>query len=215
MGVHPEFPKSPYAELFPEQRWFPGAEELRAKAYERLLPPLVARIRDEVYEWRKAGYEGASDTSKALLRWWFTQEHPLEGDDGATETFRYSFAQREAVETVIWLHDVRKARDKFDLLRFDASGAVSPKMFDEQILPDNGYHGHNWRDDFQITLHIQDEVRAHPPTGNIFLTNIHRVFLGDVREPSLDDPDLRDYFLAPFGQKPSARLPTRRRIWAR
>ncbi len=273
MGVHPEFPKSPYAELIPEQRWFPAAEELRAKAYERLLPPLVARIRDEVYEWRKAGYEGASDTSKALLRWWFAQEHPFEGDDGATETFRYYFAQREAVETVIWLHDVRKARDKFDLLRFDASGAVSPKMFDEQwpryvvkmatgagktkvlslliawsyfhklyepdstlsrnflliapniivldrlradfdglkiffgdpILPDNGYRGHNWRDDFQITLHIQDEVRAHPPTGNIFLTNIHRVFLGDVPEPSLADDDLRDYFLAPFGRKPSGK----------
>ena len=154
------------------------------------------------------------------------------------------------METVIWLHDVRKARDKVDLLGFDASGAVSPKMFDEQwpryvvkmatgagktkvlslliawsyfhklygptrppsrnflliapniivldrlradcdglkiffgdpVLPDNGYNGHNWRDDFQITLHIQDEVRAHPPTGNIFLTNIHRAFLGDIRE---------------------------------
>ena len=45
--------------------------------------------------------------------------------------FRYYFAQREAVETVIWLHDVRGARDKYDLLRFDASGAVSSNMFDE------------------------------------------------------------------------------------
>lgn len=24
MGVHPEFPKSPYAEPIPEQRWFPA-----------------------------------------------------------------------------------------------------------------------------------------------------------------------------------------------
>lgn len=39
-------------------------------------------------------------------------------------------------------------------------------------------------------------------TGNLFLTNIHRVYLGDVREPSLDDEDLRDYFLDPFGPKP-------------
>ena len=39
-------------------------------------------------------------------------------------------------------------------------------------------------------------------TGNFFLTNIHRVFLGDVVDPSLEDEDLRDYFLAPFGPKP-------------
>ena len=42
-------------------------------------------------------------------------------------------------------------------------------------------------------------------TGNIFLTNIHRVYLGDVPEPSLDDDDLRDYFLAPFGSKPAGK----------
>jgi type III restriction enzyme len=53
-----------------------------------------------------------------------------------------------------------------------------------------------------VALHIQDEVRIVRPTGNIFLTNIHRVYLGDVPEPSLDDDDLRDYFLAPFGNRP-------------
>jgi type III restriction enzyme len=42
-------------------------------------------------------------------------------------------------------------------------------------------------------------------TGNIFLTNIHRVFLGDVTDPSLEDDDLRDYFLDPFGPKPVGR----------
>ncbi len=62
--------------------------------------------------------------------------------------------------------------------------------------------GRNWRDDFQIALHIQDDVRIVRPTGNIFLTNIHRVYLGDVPDPSLEDDDLRDYFLAPFGPKP-------------
>ena len=61
---------------------------------------------------------------------------------------------------------------------------------------------HNWRDDFQIALHIQDDVRVVRPTGNIFLTNIHRVYLGEVPEPSLDDDDTRDYFLEPFGATP-------------
>ena len=270
MALHPEFPKSPYAELLPVQRWFPAAEELRSTAYEKLLPPLVAKIRDEVSAWRAAGYAGASSTSRALLNWWFETEHLVEQADGTLAPFRYYFAQREAVETVIWLHDVRKVRDKFDLLRFDASGAVSTNMFDEDwpryvvkmatgagktkvlslliawsffhklyetdstlsrnflliapniivldrlradfdglriffndpILPDNGYEGRNWRDDFQLTLHIQDDVRVVRETGNLFLTNIHRVYLGDVREPSLDDDDLRDYFLDPFGSKP-------------
>ncbi len=270
MAIHPELPESPYAVLLPEHRWFPAAEELREKSYEKLLPPLVAKVRSEVKAWRDTGYAGASSTSRALLRWWFETEHLVEQSDGSLLPFRYYFAQREAVETVIWLYDVRCARDKFDLLRFDASGAVSINMFDEDwpryvvkmatgagktkvlslliawsffhklyepesalarnflliapniivldrlradfdglriffndpILPDSGYEGRNWRDDFQLTLHIQDDVRVVRDTGNLFLTNIHRVFLGDVVDPSLEDDDLRDYFLAPFGPKP-------------
>ncbi|MDP2809724.1 MAG: DEAD/DEAH box helicase family protein [Rhodocyclaceae bacterium] len=270
MALHPRFPADPYAPLLPDQRWFPAAEELRASAYEKLLPPLVAKIREEVKAWRDAGYSGASETSRSLLNWWFGTEHLIEQADGTLAPFRYYFAQREAVETVLWLHDVRRVQDKFDLLRFDASGAVSTNMFDEDwpryvvkmatgagktkvlslllawsyfhklyepdsrlarnflviapniivldrlradfdglriffndpVLPDNGHAGRNWRDDFQITLHIQDDVRVVRDTGNLFLTNIHRVFLGDVPEASLEDDDLRDYFLYPFGPKP-------------
>jgi len=270
MALHPAFPRSPYAIPQPSQRWFPAAEDLRSTAYEKLLPPLVAKIREEVSDWRSGGYQGASETSNSLLRWWFETNHLIEHADGSRSQFEYYFAQREAVETVIWLHDVRRVRDKFDLMRFDASGAVSAGMFDESwprfvtkmatgsgktkvlslliawsyfhklyerdstlsrnvlliapniivldrlradfdglkiffndpVLPDNGFNGQNWRDDFQLTLHIQDDVRVVRPTGNLFLTNIHRVYLGDVAEPSLDDDDLRDYFLDPFGPKP-------------
>jgi type III restriction enzyme len=112
-------------------RWFPAAEELRSTAYEKLLPPLVAKVREAVKAWRDAGYVGASATSRALLTWWFETDHLIEQSDGTQSQFRYYFAQGEAVETVIWLYDVRGARDKFDLLRFDASGAVSSNMFDE------------------------------------------------------------------------------------
>lgn len=273
MGLHPEFPPSPYEILNPEERWFPAAEELRSTAYEKLLPPLVARIREEVARWRESGYQGASATSCALLEWWFKTDHLLEQADGTQGEFRYYFAQREAVESVIWLYDVRGARDKYDLIRFDASGAVSAGMFDEAwprfvvkmatgagktkvlsllmawsyfhklyekdsplarnflliapniivldrlrtdfdglkiffndpVLPANGHAGQNWRDDFQLALHIQDDVRVVRPVGNLFLTNIHRVYLGDVREPSLEDEDLRDYFLAPFGDRPAGK----------
>lgn len=270
MALHPDFPQSPYAIVAPELRWFPAAEELRGTAYEKLLPPLVAKVREAVKSWRDSGYAGASATTRALLTWWFETDQLVDQADGSQTQFRYYFAQREAVESVIWLYEVRGARDKFDLLRFDASGAVSSNMFDEDwprfvvkmatgagktkvlslliawsyfhrlyeagstlarnflviapniivldrlrtdfdglriffndpILPDNGVAGQNWRDDFQIALHIQDDVRIVRPTGNIFLTNIHRVYLAETPPPSLDDDDLRDYFLSPFGDRP-------------
>ena len=101
MALHPSFPRSPYEVLDPEQRWFPAAEELRSTAYEKLLPPLVAKIRAEVTAWRATGYAGASPTSIALLKWWFETEHLVESADGTLSPFRYYFAQREAVEKVI------------------------------------------------------------------------------------------------------------------
>lgn len=131
MSLHPDFPTSPYSLLIPEQRWFPADEALRDTAYEKLLPPLVAKVREEVFAWRAKGYVGASTTSVALLRHWFETEHLIENADGSLSPFRYYYAQREAVETVIWLFEVRRAREKYDLLRFDASGAVSSGMFDE------------------------------------------------------------------------------------
>ena len=67
-------------------------------------------------------------------------------------------------------------------------------------MPDNGFEGRNWRDDFQLTLHLQDEVRVTHPTGNIFLTNIHRVYSGDQPPPSPDDNNSMDYFL---GRRPT------------
>lgn len=267
MALHPDFPSSPYEILEPNIRWFPADETLREKGYEKLLPPLVGELRKKVKDWRLSGYEGASETSKALLRWWFLAEHPMVTGAGATYLFQYYFAQREAVETVIWLYEVARARDKYDLIRFDASGVVSPSMFDEgwsryvikmatgsgktkvlslmlawsyfhklyeaeselarnflvitpniivldriradfdglkvffqdPVLPDNGYEGRNWRDDFQLTLHIQDEIGTVRKTGNIFLTNIHRVYEGALEAASFDDQDTTDYFL---GKRP-------------
>lgn len=74
-------------------RWFPADETLREKGYEKLLPPLVAKLRKLVEEWRNSGYEGASATSKALLRWWFKTDHPMYNADGEEYLFQYYFAQ--------------------------------------------------------------------------------------------------------------------------
>src|SRR5260370_42681577 len=104
MALHPNFPLSPYETLHPEQRWFPAAEELRSTAYEKLLPPLVGKVREEVKAWRDAGYAGASSTSRALLAWWFETDHLIEQAESSCSQFRYYFAQREAVESVVWLY---------------------------------------------------------------------------------------------------------------
>ena len=268
MALHPNFPQSPHEISDPSVRWFPADEELRDTGYGKLIPPLVHKIREKVKTWREAGYRDAAETSKSLLNWWFNTPHLMEGTDGETGEFQYYFAQREALETVIYLHDVIRVQDKYDLMRFDSSGAISTGMFDEDwrrfvlkmatgtgktkvmglvvawsffhklyepdsdlsrnflviapniivldriyhdfqglrvffgdpVLPDNGFDGHNWRDDLQLTLHRQDEVRVSRATGNIFLTNIHRVYSSDQAPPSPDDENTMDYFL---GKRPT------------
>jgi len=268
MALHKDFPQSPHAILDPEIRWFPADEALRESSMEKLMPPLVAELRRKVKDFRDGGYMGATDTSRSLLNWWFKTPHLLPKVDGTMSEFEYYFAQREALETIVYLYDVVGVKDKHDLMRFDSSGLVSGSMFDETwrrfvvkmatgsgktkvlslalawsfyhklyeseselarnflvitpniivldriyrdfqglriffddpVLPDNGFDGRNWRDDFQLTLHLQDEVRITRPTGNIFLTNIHRVYSGDDIPPSPDDEDMRDYFL---GKRPT------------
>ena len=131
MALHPDFPESPHEILDPDIRWFPADEALRESSYEKLLPPLVHELRKKVAKWRSKDYEGASPTSIALLNHWFKTEHLIPKSDGTVSSFRYYFGQREAVETVIYLYDVIKVKDKYDLLRFDSSGAVSAGMFDD------------------------------------------------------------------------------------
>ena len=41
---------------------------------------------------------------------------------GALLEFQYYFAQREAVETIIYLYEVVGVKDKYDLIRFDFPG---------------------------------------------------------------------------------------------
>lgn len=262
MPLHPDFPTDPFEILHPDVRWYPGDELLGRIGAEKLSPPLVDRIRRGVHDWRASNYAGVSETSHALLRWWFQHDNFVWGADGPTGLFQYRFGQREAVESAIWLYEVEGARDPGSLIRFDSLGAVSRRMFDEDwaryvlklatgagktkvmslliawayfhklyeagstlstnalliapniivldrlrtdfdggriffddpVLPDNGWQGRDWRDDFQMTVHIQDDLGHVAPTGNLFLTNIHRVGESGRASPEWD---LRDEFLGP------------------
>jgi type III restriction enzyme len=263
--MHPDFPRDPHTIVDPALRWYPGDALLGSMGQERLLAPLVHKVREGVKEWRESGYAGASRTTRALLKYWFQRQHTVQRADGAYAPFRWYFAQREAVESAIWLFEVAKARDPHALIKYDSSGFLSKGMFLEDwtryvlkmatgagktkvmsllivwsyfhrkyeaesplstnflliapniivldrlrldfegakiffadpLLPDNGHDGQNWQDDFQLNVHIQDQIGHVPKEGNLFLTNIHRVFEGDGKPPSIDDEDTTDYFLGP------------------
>lgn len=78
--------------------------------------PLVRAIRAEVDAWRRGGYGGASETSRALLHHWFGDAHRIRTATGQEITFRYHWAQREAIETFIYLYEVRRVRNVAELL---------------------------------------------------------------------------------------------------
>jgi type III restriction enzyme len=275
MALNKDFPTSPFEILDPAIRWFPGDSMSDTDRY-KLMPPLVAVLREKVKQWREDDYAGASDTSRTLLRWWFETDHIKENLDGTTYQFQYYFAQREAVETIIYLYDVAKTQSPYDLMRFDSTGTLQASMFeedwrryvvkmatgagktkilalvlvwsffhktyeessdlarnflviapniivldrirkdfdglkiffDDQMVPENGYAGNDWKADFQLKLHIQDEINLTSKTGNIFLTNIHRVYDRKDKTPSLEDDNLMDFFLGsrPVGATNDSRV---------
>ena len=252
----------PFEILEPEKRWAPGQAQMDAfqNKYEMLLAPLVHKVRKAVSEWRNKNYDGATETSKSLLKYWFDTEHLM--DNGSK--FQFYFAQREALESIIYLYEIANAKDKYELIKFDGSGRVSTGMFDESwtryvvkmatgtgktkvmglvlcwayynakyenetglstnflviapniivlnrirkdfeglkyffedpFIPPNGFDDKDWLNDFQLTLHIQDDLKPITESGNIFLTNIHRVFLNEDTEPTVEE-----IFL---GKKPKA-----------
>ncbi len=255
----------PFKIMEPNERWAPSQEQIDSSQndYEKLLPPLVYKIRLAVTEWRNNNYNGISETSKSLMNFWFDQEHFV-----GQNKFSFFFSQKEAIESIIYLYEVVKAKDKYELMRFDSSERVSAGMFDENwtryvikmatgvgktkvmaltlawsyfhklyendsplsknflviapniivlnrlrkdfdgfkmffeepFIPDNGFDDRDWRNDFQLTLHIQDELKPIAESGNIFLTNIHRVFLNENPEQTFED-----IFL---GAKPKANADT-------
>ena len=75
MPIHPDFPADPYAILSPDVRWYPGDALLGDMLRGQLIPPLVEKVRRGVTDWRASGYAGASETTRALLKWWFEREH--------------------------------------------------------------------------------------------------------------------------------------------
>ena len=126
MGLDKNFPRHPYVVIEPNIRWYPGSEGIGDKGREKLLPPLVNKIRKDVYEWRNNGYPNISEVSQSLLNYWFKTDHP--------NGFQYYFAQRESVESIIYLYEYENIRNPSELLKYDSSGVMVDSMFEEAWL---------------------------------------------------------------------------------
>jgi type III restriction enzyme len=72
-------------------------------AADEQLNETVNALRDDVKAWRLAGYPGTSAITRRLLEWWFERD-----EERQREHTRFFFCQQEAVETLIYLYEVRR-----------------------------------------------------------------------------------------------------------
>ena len=70
-------------------------------------PVVMCKVR----EWRRDGYLGATETTRRLLEWWFDTDHVVDG-----RPFDFYNAQREAVESLIYVYEIMKRRNNSALL---------------------------------------------------------------------------------------------------
>ena len=85
-------------------------------ASEEQLNEFVNGLRDEVRQWREAGWPGVAIVTGTLLEWWFARE-----EERLANHQRFFFCQQEAVESVIYLYEVKsrhRMAETGDLLRY-------------------------------------------------------------------------------------------------
>lgn len=114
---------------------------------------LVNQIRGEVDQWRSTGYKipsTISDTSLRILEWWFDETHHF----NSGVEFKYYFAQREAIEAIIYLYEVKKYKDVADFV-FDY---MDPEAYKEDLFTSR-------RKIEQTARHERILTRVVPETG--------------------------------------------------
>ena len=80
--------------------------------------PCVPAIRQEVAQWKQAGCPGVTATTKRLLNWWFRNDHRTPGGT----RFSYYASQQEAMETLVYAYEIKKARRISELITTYARG---------------------------------------------------------------------------------------------
>jgi type III restriction enzyme len=109
----------------------PAVEELSLLEARVTTAPCVPAIRKAVAQWRADGYKEASRTSRFLLNYWFLTDHRL--PNGAR--FRYHAAQREAIESLIYVYEVAKTRRHRELLERFAPNVPGIHVLQHDLFP--------------------------------------------------------------------------------
>ena len=87
--------------------------------------PFVNALREDVKRWRESKYENATTVTKELLQHWALEDLPR----------RLFFCQREAVETIIFLAEIRHA-SKYTRFNPQFTDADLAKLIDTPNTPD-------------------------------------------------------------------------------
>lgn len=90
---------------------------------------LVNNIRKAVDDWRANDYPGVTHTTYELLMHWFENSHkPVFG----AEPFNFYFCQREAIETIIYLFEIKKFKDVIPLIQ-EFAEADQSALFGQEL----------------------------------------------------------------------------------
>lgn len=87
---------------------------------------IANNLRHALDAWRQADYVGASETSRELLYHWFFSDHVFATASGEPLQFSYYFCQREAIETLIYLIEIRGIRS-LSALKAEFEGDIEGK----------------------------------------------------------------------------------------
>ncbi|MBN1136746.1 MAG: DEAD/DEAH box helicase family protein [Anaerolineae bacterium] len=74
---------------------------------------LVNKLRRTVDRWRNTGYPDTSEVTRRLFQYWFDEDHPLPNQ----EVWRYWWCQREAIETLVYLVEVKGYTDLVPVIK--------------------------------------------------------------------------------------------------
>lgn len=90
---------------------------------------LINRVRTEVGHWRQSLYPNTTRITNELLMFWFENPERIDQE-------KLFFAQREAVETAIWLNEVaNRSNPGQNVLRLLEEGYASVSSDSAQVLP--------------------------------------------------------------------------------
>lgn len=95
-----------------KQKYDPSQKDMFNIQEQLSTAACVPAIREAVKGWRADGYKGITETTRELINFWFRTDHVLPNKN----SFRFHTAQREAMETLIFIFEVAKVKSRKELL---------------------------------------------------------------------------------------------------